>query len=178
MTTTILIAAIALLTVVAPNDAKGQESAGFSAVLRLSVNEFDPSKPAGTIACWVKNESDKEIVLPAGYGTEAVILHGGSVRLWHRGKSNEEKKVTIKPGQQEKVFDLSLAEILATQMDRREWGWTWDRRPEPPKSPIHKWRKPGYEETTSFFVEVKIDSVKTNSEPVKLKVKDSSDAAK
>jgi hypothetical protein len=102
------------------------------------------------------------------------------VRLWRRGqsaKNGKQKVVVITPGKEEILFELALAEILASPNDkeRLDWAWTWDRRSEPPLSPIHKYRKPGYEETATFFVEVQVGSDRAASDPVTLKVRVSGD---
>ena len=124
-------------------------------------------------------------MLPAEYDGETIKLYGNRLNLWRRARPAKERaseRLTIARGKEQKLFELSLAEILVPQRGKEgpagKWGWDWGRRPEPPQSPIHKWREPGYEESARFFVEVKTNHGKAASEPVTLKVKGAGEATK
>lgn len=155
-----------------------KEISGVTVSLKLSVESYDPSKPAGTITCVVRNQSEKEIVLPAEYGGETITLYCNGLRLWRRGfpaKGHEPATFTIAAGKVQQLFELPLAEILMPQrgIEERKWGWDWERRPAPPASPIHLWRKPGYAESARFHAELILPAGKVASEPVTMKLKDS-----
>ena len=156
------------------------EPARFAEVLRvaravrleLSEEVYDPVEPSkATIKCFVRNETDKPIVLPEGY-SEFTLLAGGPVTLRGRSAREQQSKpssagkvdpparptIEIPPGKEELLFELSLDEILIKDRSAPKWSWDWMRRPEPPLSPIHKWRKPGYHEATGFQVEVNLSA--------------------
>lgn len=165
-------------------DAAARENPDVTLTLRLSVEEFNPDQPAGTITCVVRNRSDKPIALPAVYDGKTIALEGNGLHLWRRdplGKLPEPAQVTIAPGGEHTLFALPLTEILAPQRGKGrnpQWGWDWRRRPEAPLSPIHVWRKTGYHPTASFRAEIATSDGRVVSEPVILKVKGAGEEAK
>lgn len=153
--------------------------------VRLSVETYDPAKPAGTLTCLVKNRSPKAIYLPVEYGSRRLVLYGGGKT--HRSRSHlwkpsqpgvdsspatKPRMLQIDPGETTAVFEVSLEEILTPKFGRdRRWAWNWPNRMEPPRTPIHGWRRPGYEENAGFAVELQIGKDKYKSEPAVLGVR-------
>jgi len=160
---------------------KTDESPRLTVDLELSVESYDPRKPAGTLTCVVNNRSTEEIRSPGDYDGRTLIIYGGgkthrqTSRLWRpiRKAKAQLPVVTIGPGEREPVLEISLKDLLTFREGRsrdREWAWNWPNRTEPPKTPIHGWRRPGFEESASFFAEFRIGEEKVRSEVVVLTV--------
>ena len=54
-----------------------------------------------------------------------------------------------------------------------DWRWDWMRRPEPPRSPVHNYRKPGYVDKAEFRAEVMVGAGRVVSNTVVLAVRPS-----
>ncbi|MBC7817914.1 MAG: hypothetical protein IAG10_13565 [Planctomycetaceae bacterium] len=161
-----------------PSKNHWMEPARFAEVLRaaravrleLSDEVYDPVLPSkATIKCFVRNETDKPMVMPKGY-SESTWLTAGGVTLAQRratdlpskptsaGKVDRPARPTIEipPGKEVLLFELPLDEILIKDRSAPKWRWDWMRRPAPPLSPIHLWRKPGYQFAAVFQVDVNL----------------------
>ena len=139
--------------------------------LQLSDDDDDPVKPLkSTIKCFVRNETDKPLVMPQGY-TELTCLMAGGVMLGpmravdppkpkSAGTVGDPARPTIEiaPGKEERLFELPLDEILIKDRSAPKWRWSWMLRPEPPLSPVHKWREPGFHDHVAFQVDVNLSA--------------------
>ena len=145
--------------------------------LSISVEEYDPSVPSkGVLKCVLHNNSTQSVRAPLGYDGSTAVLHGGLVTLSPRKAptKDELKTAAVDPGKDEILFTLPLDDILL-QGDKPggDWYWNWMRRPEPPRSPVHKYRKVGYVDEAEFLAVVVIGPDKIASNKVMLKVKPS-----
>jgi hypothetical protein len=61
----------------------------------------------------------------------------------------------------------------AGEAGEESWYWNWPARPEPPATPIHAYRKPGFIAQAAFWANVQVDGKSVSSEKVVLKVKNS-----
>ncbi|MBP89302.1 MAG: hypothetical protein CMJ64_21740 [Planctomycetaceae bacterium] len=115
-------------------NARADESPRLTVALQLSVESYDPRKPAGTLTCVVHNRSTEEIQLPAEYDGRTLIIYGGGKthrhpsRLWRPNRKAKARLplVTIGSGKRETVLEISLKDIVTPQDDRsreREWAW-------------------------------------------------------
>src|SRR5437660_6965872 len=124
--------------------------------------------------CGVHKGTNQAIEVPVGYGGRGVSVTGGAVTLYRRLQPGEEgvKFVRVEPGKERVVFELPLGDILKGEGKRDSpWRWSWMRRPEPPLTPIHKYRKPGYVDRATFLatVEVRGQTLKSNEAVLKVK---------
>ena len=116
--------------------------------LSFSVEEYDPRAPStATLKCVVRNDTDRAVEVPVGYDGRSVILKSGLLTL-HKAAAKGQpgvKRVRVGPGREQVVFELPLDDILRRGKGTGgSWRWDWPRRPEPPRSPIHKYRQPGF----------------------------------
>lgn len=115
------------------------------------------------IACYVRNITEKPIVLPAVFGSFRMTLFGQGAthrwpcRLWFRYRSSHQKYI-VEPHGEVKIFEEKISSLL--NPDRKEWGWIWEAHPSPPKSPAHKGYKQGYESSVTFWFAVYIGDSK------------------
>jgi hypothetical protein len=155
---------------------------GVKPQLTISVDEYNPFTPSkGVVTCVLVNNSADPVEVSIGYDGEKNRLRAQSMRpltLYTKEKGKDDgKRIKIKPGQEQVVFELPLDEILfqgvdqPRQLKERTWSWQWEARPEPPASPIHPWRKPGYTEKATFWAEIAVNDRKLFSGEKVLKVK-------
>ncbi len=80
--------------------------------------------------------------------------------------------VRLEPGKEQVVFELPLEAIFGVK-DPPQGGWVWDwpRRPEPPRSPIHRYRQAGFLEQARFKVTLTVAGKQFASPQVVLKIK-------
>lgn len=159
--------------------------------LKLSAEEFDPSNPDGSLICIAHNISDFNVTVPVGYNSDVTRVYGQGRTLkpthepttrWplklylRQGPNRDLKKVSLRPGGQIKLFELSLPEIIAErkttlvlkndgpvppqqlrsneEFPKQLWGWDWIAHPRPPATPIHT--QDGYAAVVEFWAEVAI----------------------
>jgi hypothetical protein len=151
--------------------------------MQFSVMSYDPADPQGTLTVAVRNNSDRPLYLSGQYDGGQIVIYGNGLHLRPvrnevRGKPAAElpKGLTIEPGREATLCELPLADILKGARDENaSWYWDWQGRPEPPHSPIHRWRKPGYHASATFHAEIRLGELVAKSAPCVLKV-DSADA--
>ena len=164
----------------AEDDEAGDEEL-VSVSLVLSEETYDPTKPStGVIKCVVKNGTAAAVRVPEEYDAEQVLLMSGGLTLYPAPRARSETKpvdgesakpMLLEPGEERVVFELPLDEILLKDDEsRKKWRWDWRRRPEPPRSPIHRWRRLGYNATATFLVNIKFGREIVRSNSVELKV--------
>lgn len=145
-----------------------------SVEVSFSVETYDPAKPSKAMMKSVlRNGTSMGLHVPVGFDGGFVRLRSGSLTLYKskRGK-DDVKLVWVEPGQEQIVFELPLDDLLVKAGKREgQWHWSWDRRPEPPLSPIHKYRQPGFADQASFIVTLDLGDRSLNSEAVSLKIK-------
>ena len=171
--TALLVLAAYALTAPAQDPAKA-DAPKIVVQLSFTVKEYDPKAPAGSMKCVVRNDTKQAINVPVGYDGQAVSVMGSGVTLHRRVKPGKEvaKTVRVGPGQEQVVFDLPLGEILKDEGKQGDpWSWHWMRRPAPPRSPIHKYRQPGYRAQATFTARVEAGGQKLTSNAAALKVK-------
>jgi len=154
--------------------------------LSISVDEFDPAEPKGTVKCIVRNGLEKAVEIPERYDSHRITLIGQShrfpLRLWNRTRDRKEPPmIELKPGSDKVAFEFPLAEILRVQdpkVVREDYRagrpvlvWDWMARPAPPPSPIHMLRDGGFVEKALFWAEVTVEGATVSSDKVVLKVK-------
>jgi hypothetical protein len=142
--------------------------------LSFSTEEYDPSKPSkATMKCVVQNNSPSPVHVPVGFDGGYIRIQSGLLTLGKGKKTKEDVKLDwVEPGQEQVIFELSLDEVLQGTGERKgPWLWNWQRRPEPPRSPIHKYRKPGFVDQASFTVSLDLGGYTLTSEGAVLKVK-------
>jgi len=180
------LAALALLTSAAGAAEKPQDDGPKVTVkLSISVKQYDPGKPSkGVVRCSVVNRSDETIEVALGLEERKnrLFAHGERQRwpLALRPRKLLKEKPTrasVKPKAEQAVFELSLDEILFQGMEGdprrsrdRKWAWDWIARPEPPASPIHRWRQEGFVDQATFWAQVTVDGRDVSSEKVTLKI--------
>jgi hypothetical protein len=80
------------------------------------------------------------------------------------------------PGERRVALDLPIAVALPPRFvegevwREREWYWHWPARPEPPESPIARWRQPGYEAEASLQARLITDRGEARSDEVVVRV--------
>jgi hypothetical protein len=145
--------------------------------IELTEDTYDPTRPSDAkVQCVVRNNTTEPIEVPVAYDGEAVKLTSGSMWLWNRrsrGSDQPDSNVApqtmkVVPGMEQLIFELLLHDILGPT---EEWSWDWPRRPEPPRSPIHKWRAVGFKEQATFLAKVKLGEAEFQSNEVVLAVK-------
>lgn len=154
----------------------------YSVNLVLSERGLNPAKPKGNLKCVVRNDTSKPVEVPVGYDGEQVLLRSGQLTLHpafsirDRASPNQEsrlKMAVLRPGQEQVVFELPLARILRLdEQADKEWRWNWPRRPEPPRSPIHRWRQPGFNPQAIFQAKVTVGGEGVLSNTAMLQVKE------
>ncbi|MFO0961021.1 MAG: hypothetical protein U0800_26870 [Isosphaeraceae bacterium] len=142
------------------------------AVVSFSVDEYDPSKPAGAMMkCVVRNKSRYPAQVPVGFDDNYVQVHSGQLSLRRAKPSREGVRLEwLEPDHELVIFELPLGEILSGDAGR-PWRWDWARRPEPPISPIHNYRKPGFGDRAAFIASLNLGRNTLNSEAAVLAVK-------
>jgi hypothetical protein len=184
----LLLAAISLFciaTVIAEDNAK-DNPARVTLTIRLSVDSYDPGHPQGTLTCLLKNDSRGAVFVPGEYDGRQLVIYGrGKTHraeswLWKPYRPGTDLKpeesvapeLRIDPGETKAVLELSLKEILTPRTGaNRSWAWNWPNRTEPPKTPIHGWRRPGFEENASFYAEIQLGKERYRSKSFELSVK-------
>ena len=172
--------------------------------LSISVDEFDTAHPKGILTCVVHNTSDQEIVVPGCFDSDRTrvqavgILDGKPgrwpLKLFRRSPSDGRLQTErLQPGQEKKIFELPLKEILADSRRAKAtvnvkepvqkavsaigavsaarqplWGWDWIAHPMPPASPIHG--RNGYMDAAEFQVELMVGPTPVRSNRVTLNV--------
>jgi hypothetical protein len=130
-----------------------------SVQLSFSVEEYDPTAASeAVLRCVVRNGTNEPIRVPVGYGGGSIAVQSGLLTLHkaNEGKGDV-KQVRVEPGQEQVVFELPLDAILLREKKADvPWRWDWPRRPEPPRSPIHKYRQPGFVDQARFTATVVI----------------------
>jgi hypothetical protein len=142
--------------------------------LSFSVEEYDPSKPSQAVMkCVVHNDSYRPIHVPVGFDGGYVRVQSGFLTLSKNKRAKEDVQLAwVEPGQQQVVFELPLDDILLRTGERdAAWHWGWPRRPEPPRSPIHQYRQPGFVAQATFSVSLDVGGSTLTSEDATLKVK-------
>jgi hypothetical protein len=174
--------AVGLLALLVPALAAAGPEAGkpaerkVSVRLSFSVEEYDPSKPSQAVMkCVVSNNSYLPLHVPVGFDGGYVRVQSGLLTLSKNKRAKEDVQLAwVEPGQQQVVFELPLDDILLKTGERdAAWRWDWPRRPEPPRSPIHPYRKPGFLDQASFSVSLDLGGTTLTSEDATLKVKSS-----
>ena len=173
-----IVGLLAASTFVDAAAALGEKPAPVEAVvieLSISVDEYDPNTPSkGVLKCVLHNNGTQTVRAPLGYDGSRAVLHGGRVTLAPRKAptKDELKTAAVDPGKDEVLFTLPLDDILL-QGDKPggDWRWNWMRRPEPPRSPVHKYREVGYVDEAEFRAVVVIGPDMIASNKVVLKVK-------
>jgi hypothetical protein len=150
--------------------------------LLFSAAEYDPSQPSpATLRCVVRNDGKQAVQVPVGYDGRAVVVHSGLLTLQPApgSKGQEGGKgrdgvdlVRLEPGQEQVVFDLPLDSIFrVSDPPDGAWSWDWPRCPEPPRSPIHQYRRPGFLARARFTASLALEGQTVNSNEAVLKVK-------
>lgn len=183
--TTTAVATFAAVTTERPlADSSTEPKSGmtYSVNLVLSERELNPAKPKGTLECVVQNDTSKPVEVPVGYDGEQVLLRSGQLTLHPAFSSRDQsspkqenrlKMAVLRPGQEQVVFELPLARILRLdEQADREWSWNWPRRPEPPRSPIHRWRHPGFNPQAVFQAKITVGGEEVLSTTAVLQVKE------
>jgi hypothetical protein len=149
--------------------------------LSFSAEEYDPATASDTVLrCVVRNGTKEPIRVPVGYGGGSIAVQSGLLTLHKANEGKEDvKQVRVEPGKEQVVFELPLEDIfLRGRNADGPWRWDWPRRPEPPRSPIHKYRQRGFVDQARFTATVVIgtrpltaDARTLTSDPAVLKVK-------
>ena len=142
--------------------------------LSFSVEAYDPSRPSGAVMrCVVQNDTPTGLHVPVGYDGGYVRLQSGLLSLRKVKKEKQDVRLTwVEPGHQQVVFELPLGDVLGVAAAGEPvWVWDWPRRPEPPRSPIHKYRQPGFLDEASFTVSLDMGGYTLKSEAATLKVR-------
>ncbi|HVX16291.1 MAG TPA: hypothetical protein VHC22_34210 [Pirellulales bacterium] len=140
----------------------------------FSVEEYDPSTPSkATMRCVLRNDTRRGVHVPVGFDGGYVQVQSGLMTLIKHTREKEDAKlVWVEPGQEQVVFELPLDDIfLVAENNQPKWHWHWMRRPEPPRSPIHKYRQPGFLDEAILIVSLDLGGSVLKSEAGVLKVK-------
>ena len=144
------------------------------ALVSFSVEEYDPSTPPKVVVrCVVRNDSEIPIHVPVGFDGGYIRVKAGGLTLSRAKQSPDDIKLAwLEPRHEQVIFEMPLDELLSGKQGKdAAWRWDWERRPEPPCSPIHAYRKPGFVESTTFVVSITFGDSMLTSEPAVLKVK-------
>jgi hypothetical protein len=147
---------------------------GVSVRLSFSVEEYDPSAASqAVLRCVARNDTAEAVEVPVGYDGERVRVQSGQLTLYRRMRGEADVElVRVEPGKEEVVFELPLDQVLGGKNGPADpWRWDWPRRPEPPRSPVLKYRQPGYVGRATFAATLKVGSQAATSDPVVLKVR-------
>jgi hypothetical protein len=144
--------------------------------LSFSAEEYDPSAASpsqAAVRCVVRNDTAEAVEVPVGYDGERVRVQSGQLTLYRRMKGEGDVKlVRVEPGKEVVVFELPLDQVLGGARGPADpWRWDWPRRPEPPRSPVHKYRQPGFVDRATFSATLKVSTGAVTSDPVVLKIK-------
>ncbi len=140
----------------------------------FSVEEYDPStRSTATMRCVVQNNTRRGVHVPVGFDSGYVQVQSGWMTLnKHTREKDDVKLVWLEPGQEQVVFELPLDDLfLVAEQKEPPWHWDWMRRPEPPRSPVHKYRQTGFVDEATLTVSLDLGGSTLKSEPAVLKVK-------
>ena len=164
------LAALALLSSAAAAAEKPRDDGPKVTVkLSISVEEYDPNELSkGIVRCWLVNRSEQAVDVWLGLESQKNWLSSQdrglrwplTLRPW-KALERKPSQVSVKPGAEQVLFELSLDEILLNTTEKdpstkteRKWAWDWVARPQAPPSPIHRWRRGGYAPQATFWAEV------------------------
>jgi hypothetical protein len=143
--------------------------------LSFSVEEYDPSAASRAVMrCVARNDTAEAIEVPVGYDGERIRIQSGQLTLYKTKMKGEGdvKLVRVEPGKEQVAFELPLDQVLGgAKGPAAPWRWDWPRRPEPPRSPVHKYRQPGFVDQAAFSAKLTVGTQTVTSDPVVLKVK-------
>jgi hypothetical protein len=162
------LAGLPALAEVQPKDRK------VSVHLSFSEEEYDPTRPSKAVMrCVVQNDTTSGVHVPVGFDGGYVRVESGGLTLYKRRIEKDDVKLAwVEPGKQQMVFELPLDDLLVGAAKREGvWHWTWQRRPAPPPSPIHKFKEMGFVDQASFKVTLDLGGRTFVSEAASLKVK-------
>ena len=156
---------------------------GVTLKLVISADAYDPSKPSqATIKCSAINKSGDPVEVRIGYDSRVNVLQAKGkhlrweMKLYRFRRSKEElKPVSLKPGEGEVLFELSLDEVLLQRpapQGKPKWRWDWWAHPLAPPTPIHdvRHRDGGFVEKTTFWAKALVNDKWLSSEHLELKV--------
>jgi hypothetical protein len=144
------------------------------AAISFLVEEYDPEARANAVMkCVVRNDSLFPVHVPVGFDALYVQVESGKLTLFPAKRTWDDVRLAwVEPGHEEVVFELPLDEVLSGKYGNdASYRWNWQRQPEPPLSPIHQYRKPGYVESADFVVSIDLGNSSIASPPATLKVK-------
>jgi hypothetical protein len=150
--------------------------------------EYDPVQPGDArLTVEVANVSSDTIPIAGASWTggpaapcPSSLVHGHGVT--HRfGSFLDTRRESpappaLGPGERRVALDLPIAVALPPRFvegevwREREWYWHWPARPEPPESPIARWRQPGYEAEASLQARLITDRGEARSDEVVVRV--------
>jgi hypothetical protein len=163
----------------------------------FGTDSYDPTQPdPRTMQLRAKNNSDRTITLPAGYGPggclygfsaeeQAYSVPGRTLMLRFRGEKPI-GTIRIEPGKEGTVFWVRLDELLKGQNKNAkvkgasQWAWDWQLHPRPPISPIYlpgNEKEPRLASAAVFWAEVTIDKQVLRTPPVLLRIKQPDNAS-
>jgi hypothetical protein len=126
----------------------------------------------------IVNRSSRAITLPATYDGQILRLWGASaeerrpVVLQPSPERKGNQVFRLAPGERRTCFSLKLSEILdSTQSERvgrneQKWLWSWDARPKPPLTPVHRLRDNRLVSVVVFWAEIIVDNQSLRTEPL------------
>lgn len=163
------------------------QGAGVSLRLELSVKEYDPAQPGGTITCTVENRSPAPLDVPAQYDGERLVLYGRAeghpmaCALWDRTRDKAQVPlVQVAPGKTRELFSFPLGQLLADQREtlredfaagKRVLVWDWQHHARPPHSPIYRFGGDAFLPSATFWAILETGGGKTESGKAVLQVK-------
>src|SRR5262249_44396208 len=143
--------------------------------LSFSVEEYDPSAASRAVMrCVARNDTAEAVEVPVGYDGERIRVQSGQLTLSKMKTKGEgdANLVRVEPGKEQVVFELPLDQVRGGARGRAAPGrGAWPRRPEPPRSPVHKYRQPGFVDRSAFSATLTVGTQTVISDPVVLKVK-------
>jgi hypothetical protein len=141
--------------------------------LTVSAEEYDPAVASNAVLkCVVKNETPWGVHVPVGFDGGYVSVEAMGLRLRRaQHAAGDVALAWVGSGRERVVFELPLADLLAAPTADRKFGWSWDRRPSPPPSPIHQRFGPGWVEAATFVARLDVGVRFLESNPATLKVK-------
>lgn len=171
-----LLGLLALLMIAAATsgqDRPAQQKRVIAVQHSFSVDQFDPANPSDAVLkCVVRNNSPRPVHVPVGFDGGHIQLHSRGLNLVKTKREKDDVKLDwVEPGKEQVVFKLPLKDIFMITQENHRWHWTWQRRPVPPLSPIHKNREREFVDQASFIVSIDLGEYRIESESVTLKVK-------